>query len=62
MRLERGLTLREAADQIGISKTTLQRLEQAPTLRVQDLQARTAYRITSFYNLDLRQLASNCDQ
>lgn len=54
LRIERGLTLREAAEQIGIGKSTLQRVERAPRLDVAGVHARTAFRIAGFYKLDLR--------
>jgi transcriptional regulator with XRE-family HTH domain len=62
LRLERDLTLRDAAEQIGISKSTLHRLERAPKLHSQDLHPRTAYRIARFYNVDIRKvIVGNCD-
>lgn len=61
MRFERGLTLREAAEQIGISKTTLQRLEKVPALQLEDLHASTAHRIARFYKRDIRDFISDCE-
>lgn len=61
LRIERGLTIRDAAEQMGISKSTLGRLERRPSIQSGEVHALTAQRIARFYGLDVRELLDRCD-